>query len=99
MGSQNIEQSNGQQRAQGRVSQVPPQVNVIAAASYVRQVFEHKRFTYGIMGGIEMLCLGHRREIPDVHIAYDDKDFNRMKAKLGKDHRYASKTVREQCLH
>lgn len=39
------------------------------------------------MGGLEMLCLGYRREMPDVHIAYDDKDFNRVKAKLEADQR------------
>jgi hypothetical protein len=89
MRSHNVQQFNNQPRAQGRVSQVPPQVNVVAAASHIRQLFESKKITYGIMGGLEMLCLGHQREIPDVHIVYDDKEFNRIKSKLEKDSRYA----------
>jgi hypothetical protein len=89
MGYHNVEPVNKQQRGQGRVSRIPPQTNVVAAASYIRQLFERKNFSYGIMGGLEMICLGHRREIPDVQIAYDDKDFSRIKAKLEKDHRYA----------
>jgi hypothetical protein len=87
MGSHNVEQFHQQRRVQGRTSHVPPQPNVVAAASYIRQLFENKKFTYGIMGGLEMLCLGHRRDMPDVHIAYDDKDFKQMKAKLEKDRR------------
>jgi hypothetical protein len=88
-GYHNVGPVNKQQRGQGRVSRIPPQTNVVAAASYIRQLFERKNFSYGLMGGLEMLCLGHRREIPDVHIAYDDKDFSRIRAKLEKDHRYA----------
>jgi len=40
------------------------------------------------MGGLEMLCLGYRRESPDLQIAYDDKDFHKMKSKLESDQRY-----------
>lgn len=39
------------------------------------------------MGGLEMLCLGYRRGMPDLQIAYDDKDFHRIKAKLESDQR------------
>jgi hypothetical protein len=40
------------------------------------------------MGGLEMLCLGYRREMPDLQIAYDDKDFHKIKSKLEHDQRY-----------
>jgi hypothetical protein len=51
-------------------------------------VFENKKFTYAIMGELAMLCLGHGCEMRDVFIAYDDKDYNRIKKKLESDRRY-----------
>lgn len=60
----------------------------------MQALFDAKRFTWGFMGGLAMLCLGYKREMPDLHIAYDDKDFNRIKAELSYDPRYA-----QQCLH
>ncbi|KAF1944404.1 hypothetical protein EJ02DRAFT_442678 [Clathrospora elynae] len=86
-GYYNVEEFNKQKRWQGKEVKIPPRANVLAAANHVRQLFENKKFTYGFMGDLEMLCLGHRSEIADVHIAYDDKDFNRIKAKLEADHR------------
>ncbi|KAF2855540.1 hypothetical protein T440DRAFT_513650 [Plenodomus tracheiphilus IPT5] len=56
-------------------SRIPPQANFLAAVNYLRDFFENKKFLYGIAGGLEMLCLGYRREMPDVHIVYDDKDY------------------------
>ncbi|KAJ4368019.1 hypothetical protein N0V83_006374 [Neocucurbitaria cava] len=66
---------------------IPPMTNFLAAADHIRQLFESKKFAYGIMGGLEMLCLGYRREMPDLHIAYEDKDFNKIKVKLEADKR------------
>lgn len=66
----------------------PPKVNILAAAYHIRCLFEGKNFAYGIFGGLAMLCLGYQREQPDLHIAYDDKDFFRLKAKLEADRRY-----------
>ncbi|KAF1841220.1 uncharacterized protein K460DRAFT_371231 [Cucurbitaria berberidis CBS 394.84] len=72
---------------QGNDVKIPPRENVLAAADHIRNLFEKKKFAYGVMGGLEMLCLGYRRDISDLHIAYDDRDFNRIKAKLGADKR------------
>lgn len=69
---------------------IPPMANFLAAADHIRQLFESKKFAYGIMGGLEMLCLGHRRVMPDLHIAYEDKDFNKIKVKLEADKRFGS---------
>jgi len=69
--------------------QIPPQANVLAAASYIRRLFEIKKLTYAIMGELAMLCLGYGCEVRDVFIAYDDKDYNRIKKKLEADRRYA----------
>ncbi|KAF1830984.1 hypothetical protein BDW02DRAFT_601183 [Decorospora gaudefroyi] len=87
MAFHNVGEVSLQKRQEKKRAGVPPQANLIAAASYVRQFFESKRFTYAIMGGFEMLCIGHCREMSDLHIAYDDKDFSRIKAKLAKDKR------------
>lgn len=84
----NVEEFNNQKRQQGKDFKVPPRANFLAAANHIRNVFEGRKLSYGVMGGLEMLCLGYRREMPDVHIAYDDRDFSRIKAKLEADQRY-----------
>ena len=42
-----------------------------------------------------MLCLGHRCEMRDVFIAYDAKDYNRIKKKLEADRRYTTPAILE----
>lgn len=90
----NVDEFNDSKRKLGKF--VPPRTNVIAAASYLQAFFNAKKFTWGFMGGLPMLCLGYKREMPDLHIAYDDKDFERLRSKLESDHRYAS--VSSSCL-
>ncbi|KAF2032498.1 hypothetical protein EK21DRAFT_98894 [Setomelanomma holmii] len=85
-GSYNVEDYLKQKRQQDKV-RVPPMANFLAAASHMRKLLEGKSLTYGIMGGLEMLCLGYRREMPDLQLAYDDRDFHRIKAKLEADQR------------
>ena len=68
---------------------VPPRSNILAAANHIQALFDSKKFTWGFMGGLAISCLGYKREMPDLHIAYDDKDFERLKAKLESDQRYA----------
>ncbi len=84
----NVEAYNKQKQQQG--NRVIPEANFFAAANHVRDIFEGKQLPYGVMGGLEMFCLGHRRIMPDLHIAYDDRDFARIKTKLETDQRYAS---------
>jgi hypothetical protein len=69
-------------------TKAPPKSNVLAAVNHIKHLFESKRFTYAIFGGLEMLCLGHRRGLIDLHMAYDDRDFHRIKSKLESDQRY-----------
>ncbi|KAF7442254.1 Herpes-BLLF1 multi-domain protein [Pyrenophora tritici-repentis] len=64
-----------------------PLANTIAAATRIRQLFESKKLSYAILAGLEMLCLGHQREISGLHIAYEDKDLDRIRAKLQADRR------------
>ena len=66
----------------------PPRANFLAAANFIRNLFDGKKFNWAAMGGLAMLCLGSRREMPDMHIVYDDSDFQRIKAKLESDPRY-----------
>lgn len=77
------------EKRQGDATRMPPKANLLAAASHVRSLFEGKRIAYAVMGGFEMLCLGHRRDIPGLQIAYDNKDYHRMRSKLEGDRRYA----------
>lgn len=88
MGYYNVEAFARQKKQQEQEIVVPPRPNFLAAAKHLRTLFDSKKFTYAFMGGLEMLCLGHRREMPDLQIAYDDRDFNRMKAKLEADPRH-----------
>jgi hypothetical protein len=88
MGYYNIETFHQQKTQKEMEIEVPPKANVLAAADHIKGLFESKRFTYAIFGSFEMLCLGHRREMIDLHIAYDDRDFQRIKAKLELDQRY-----------
>jgi hypothetical protein len=89
MGYHDVTGHGKQRTSQGNEMQIPPQANVLAAASHVRRLFESKKFTYAIMGELAMLCLGYKCEIRDVFIAYDDKDYNRIRKKLEADRRYA----------
>jgi hypothetical protein len=91
MGFYNVEDFMTQKKLQEKDIRVPPKANFLAAANHIRNLFEGKKFVYGVMGGLEMLCLGSRREMPDLQIAYDDRDFHRIKAKLEGDHRYVWK--------
>lgn len=89
MGYYNVEDYVRQKKQHAKEISVPPQANLLAAANHLRSIFEAKKLAYGFMGGLEMLCLGYRRGMPDLQIAYDDKDFHRIKAKLESDQRYA----------
>ena len=82
----NVDDFNEYKKKQGKC--LPPRINVLAAACHIQALFDAKKFTYGFIGGLPMLCLGYKREMPDLHIAYDDKDFERLKAKLGSNPRY-----------
>ena len=84
----NVDDFNEYKRKLGKC--VPPRTNVIAAACYLQSFLNAKKFILGFMGGLPMLCLGYKREMPDLHIAYDDKDFERLRSKLESDQRYAS---------
>lgn len=86
----NVDDFNNYKRTQGRC--IPPRANVLAAANHIQTLFDAKEFTYGFMGGLPMLCLGYKREMPDLHITYDARDFERLGVKLGSDRRYDSST-------
>jgi hypothetical protein len=81
----NVDDFNKYRKTQGKCS--PPFANVLAAAQHIQTLFNAKKFTWGFMGKWAMLCLGYKREIHDLHIAYDVKDFERLKSKLEADPR------------
>ncbi|KAF3003550.1 hypothetical protein E8E13_005969 [Curvularia kusanoi] len=81
----NSDDFNKYKKTQGKC--IPPRSNVLAAACHIQALFDTKRFTYGFLGGLPMLCMGYKREMPDLHVAYDDRDFDRLTAKLGSDRR------------
>jgi hypothetical protein len=82
-----VAEFNNMKRQQGKNFKIPPRANFLAAVNHLRDFFETKKFAYGFMCGMQMLCLGYKREMPDVHIAYDDRDFNKIKAKLESNQR------------
>lgn len=77
-------------RRGGKAVKVAPRANLLAAASWLRRFFEARKTNWAVMGSLAMLCLGARREMPDIHVVYDDKDFQRIKMKLQSDPRYAA---------
>jgi hypothetical protein len=91
IGFYNVEEYMKHKRQQEMGLRIPPRENFFAAANHIRHLFEGKKIGHGFMGGLEMLCLGHRREMTDLQIAYDDRDFHRIKSKLEGDQRYVSK--------
>lgn len=88
MGYYNVEDYVRQKKQHAKEISVPPRANLLAAANHLRGIFETKKLAYGFMGSLEMLCLGYRREMPDLQIAYDDRDFQRIRVKLEADQRY-----------
>lgn len=88
MGHYNVDDFIQQKGQQDKEVKILPKTNLLAAADHIRKLFEGKKYDYAFMGGLEMLCLGHQRELPDLQIAYDDKDFHKMKSKLESDQRY-----------
>ncbi|KAL1652945.1 hypothetical protein SLS61_004566 [Didymella pomorum] len=81
----NVADFNEYKRKHGKC--LPPLVNVLTAACHFQEFLDAKKITYGFIGGLPMLCLGYKREMPDLHIAYDAKDFERLKSKLENNHR------------
>ena len=75
-------------KGQRRVNFTPPRPNFIAAASYIRKFFDAKGFEWAAIGGLAMLCIGSRREMVDIHVVYDDRDFQQIKIKWEADRRY-----------
>jgi hypothetical protein len=72
---------------QERGYKIPPRANLLAAANHIRTFFDAKKFAWSFFGGLEILCLGYRREQPDLHVVYDSRDFERIRKKLESDHR------------
>ena len=75
-------------QGRGKKNPVAPRPNLLAAVSWLRRFFEARKTNWAAMGSLAMLCLGARREIPDIHIVYDDREFERIKKKLQSDPRY-----------
>ncbi|KAF2467661.1 uncharacterized protein BDR25DRAFT_327225 [Lindgomyces ingoldianus] len=82
-----VEDYNSWKRKQGKNFKRPPRANFLAAATYIRNLLDGKSFNWAAVCGLAMLCLGSRREMHDIHIVYDDRDYQRMKMKLEKDQR------------
>lgn len=85
-GYYNLDDFNQYKKSQGKC--LPPRINVLAAANHIQALFDAKKSTYGFAGGLPMLCLGYKREVPDLHIVYDTRVFEGLKAKLESDRRY-----------
>lgn len=75
-------------KGRGQKNPVAPRPNLLAAVSWLRRFFEARKTNWAAMGSLAMLCLGARREIPDIHIVYDDKEFQSIRRKLQSDARY-----------
>ncbi|KAF3039522.1 hypothetical protein E8E12_005683 [Didymella heteroderae] len=84
-GYYNVDDFNEYKRKQEKC--LPPRINVLAAACHIQEFLDAKKFTYGFMGGLPVLCLGYKRELSDLHIVYDEKDFERLKSKLENNRR------------
>jgi len=82
-----VEDFNRWKRKQGSAYRIPPRANLLAATDYVRKFFDARKSNWAAMGSLAMLCLGSPRVIPDIHVVYDDRDFQRIRMKLETDPR------------
>jgi hypothetical protein len=82
-----VDDYNSWKRKQGKSFRSPPRANYLAAANYVRSFLDGKKLNYAFFGGLALLCLGSRRQMPDIHLVYDGRDFERIKTKLEADRR------------
>ncbi|KAF2010075.1 hypothetical protein BU24DRAFT_467562 [Aaosphaeria arxii CBS 175.79] len=82
-----VEEYNSWKRKLGANYRSPPKANFLAAATYIRNLLDGKKMNWAAIGGLAMLCLGSRREMPDIHIVYEDRDYNKIKMKLEADPR------------
>ena len=84
----NVEEYNRWKRNKGKDNKIAPRPNLLAAANWIRKFFDARKTNWAALGSLAMLCLGTQREIPDIHVVYDDMDFQRIKMKLETDSRY-----------
>ncbi|ORX92170.1 hypothetical protein BCR34DRAFT_460204, partial [Clohesyomyces aquaticus] len=82
-----VEAYNSRKRKLGNNFKRPPRANFLAAATYIRNLLDGKSFNWAAMCGLAMLCLGSKREMHDIHLVYEDRDYNRLKTKLEHDQR------------
>jgi hypothetical protein len=87
------EDFNHWKRKQGSAYRIPPRANFIAAANFIRNFFDDKKMNWATMLSLAMACLGSRRDMSDIHILYDDRDFQRIKMKLETNQRYEAKSM------
>jgi hypothetical protein len=83
-----VDELNKQKRKLGSAYRIPPRANFVAAANFIRYFFDDKKMNWATMLGLAMACLGSRREMPDIHIVYDNRDYQRIKRKLESNQRY-----------
>ncbi|KAF2728310.1 hypothetical protein EJ04DRAFT_538491 [Polyplosphaeria fusca] len=86
-GYYDVEDFKRWKRSQGSAFKCPPRANFLAAANHMRNLMDGKSINWAAMGGLAVLCLGSRREMPDIHIVYDAKDFQKLQKKLESDQR------------
>lgn len=83
----NVTDFTKQKQQQEPNTRIPPEANFFAATNHVRSILEKKKLVHGFLGGLGMLCLGYRRPMLDLHVVYDNKDFDQIKKKLEADRR------------
>lgn len=94
----NADEFNNRKRLLGKNFRAPPTANVLAAANHIKNVFDAKKVNWAAMGALVIFCLGSRRELSDVHIVYDDRDFEKLHKKLDADKRYGCSCFIQQSL-
>lgn len=82
-----VQEYNSWKRKQGKNFKCPPRANFLAAANHIRTLLDGKKINWAAAGGLAMLCLGSYREMPDIHLVYDDGAFQRIKDKLESNQR------------
>ncbi|KAF2121091.1 hypothetical protein BDV96DRAFT_479868, partial [Lophiotrema nucula] len=83
----NVEDLNSWKLRQGNDYRGPPRANFIAAANHIRNLLDGKSINWAAIGGLPLLCLGSRRDMMDIHIVYEAKEYNRLLKKLEHDQR------------
>jgi hypothetical protein len=94
----NLEDYNAWKRNRGLKYRALPWPNFLCAVDYVTGVLDGHGVTWAAVGGLSMLCLGQTRNMFDLQIIYNRREFRKLECVLESDRRYFASHLYAQRL-